>query len=99
MRRSVTLFARLILWGTQAYQAPWKPSCAPGEYCALLAARVVKAPPAGTSSDGAELSGTIIRCGELFERALYSKQVLSGEEGREFAKLTFRITGGKDKPA
>jgi hypothetical protein len=85
MRRSVTLFARLILWGSAACQVSWKDSRAPGEYCALLAARV---------SAGAELPGAIIRCGELFERALYSEQVLTRDERREFSNLVDGITGG-----
>jgi hypothetical protein len=84
LRRSVTLFARLILWGSAAYQVSWKDSRAPGEYCAILASRAA----------GAELPGAIIRCGELFERALYSKQVLTGDERREFSNLVEGITGG-----
>jgi hypothetical protein len=123
MRRSVTLFARLILWGSTVYQAPWKPSCAPGEYCALLAARIVasageppprtgagpvpepppgpaaetqpqRGPAPGASRGPADLSGAVIRCGELFERALYSERVLSGEERREFTGLVEGISGG-----
>jgi hypothetical protein len=78
MRRSVTLFARLILWGSASYQTPWKDSRAPGEYCALLASR---------AAAEAELPGAIIRCGELFERALYSERVLNGDERREFSTL------------
>ncbi|MDR3166568.1 MAG: hypothetical protein LBT93_01385 [Treponema sp.] len=101
MRRSVTLFARLILWGNAAYQVPWKPSCAPGEYCTLLAARIAAAGSAGDTpsrpgqpSGPADLPRAVIRCGELFERALYSKQVLTGEERREFTKLVEGITQG-----
>jgi hypothetical protein len=40
MKNSVTLFARLILWGSETLQVSWKSSRAPGEYCAALAAAV-----------------------------------------------------------
>ncbi|MDR2101573.1 MAG: hypothetical protein LBP43_03285 [Treponema sp.] len=102
MRRSVTLFARLILWGNSTYQAPWKPSNAPGEYCALLASRITATASTGPSrstgpagaSGPEDLPRAVIRCGELFEQALYSEQVLTGEERREFTKLVEGITRG-----
>ncbi|MDR3160420.1 MAG: hypothetical protein LBU28_02260, partial [Spirochaetaceae bacterium] len=40
LRQSLSLFARLILWGSREHQVSWKPSMGPGEYCALLAAAV-----------------------------------------------------------
>ena len=86
MRRSVTLFARLIIWGSDVFQLTWKPSYAPGEYCAVLAAAAV-------ASEGAPFNKEkIIRCGELFEQALYSAEVLSSAEQREFKKLVEEIT-------
>jgi hypothetical protein len=89
MRRSVTLFARLIIWGSDVFQLTWKPSYAPGEYCAILAATEA----AAAASEDASLNGEkIIRCGELFEQALYSAEVLSSAEQREFRKLVEEIT-------
>jgi hypothetical protein len=82
MRRGVTLFARLILWGTEYCGVTWKPSYAPGEFCALLAAAV----PAGTRAGPA-----VIRCGELFEKALYSAQPLSDSERKEFKGLVEEV--------
>jgi hypothetical protein len=75
MRRSITLFARLILWGGEVRHVLWKPSLAPGEYCTMLAA----VEPSATGQNGG-----IIRCGELFEQALYSAEVLSEAERNEF---------------
>ena len=83
IRRSVTLFARLIIWGGAVRQVVWKPSHAPGEYCRLLAASAPKSP----EGEG------IIRCGELFEQALYSAEVLSDAERKEFKDLVEEITG------
>jgi hypothetical protein len=77
IRRSVTLFARLIIWGGEVKHVIWKPSYAPGEYCKLLAA--------SSSADG--VSEWIIRSGELFEKALYSAEVLSSAEKKEFKGL------------
>jgi hypothetical protein len=80
IRRSVTLFARLIIWGDEVRQVSWKPSHAPGEYCSLL------------SASGEQWNGEIIRCGELFEQALYSAEPLSDTERKEFKKLVEEIT-------
>jgi hypothetical protein len=84
MKRSVGLFVRLIIWGSETCQVSWKPSRAPGEYCALLAAAATPRFP--------QLHRPIIRCGDLFERALYAKDVLSEEERAEFAALVEEIT-------
>jgi hypothetical protein len=84
MRRSVTLFARLIIWGAEVRNVVWKPSFAPGEYCGILAA--VDIEPVAALNEG------IIRCGELFEKALYSAEVLSDEERKEFKNLIEKIT-------
>jgi len=86
MRRSVTLFARLIIWGSEVCQVDWKPSFAPGEYCGILAASTAASEGIGIFREG------IIRCGELFEQALYSAEVLSIAEHREFKKLVEEIT-------
>jgi len=83
MRRSVTLFARLIIWGSEVFQLTWKPSYAPGEYCRILAA----------SASALDLiAEKIIRCGELFEKALYSAEVLSAAEQKEFKNMVEKIT-------
>jgi hypothetical protein len=83
MQRSVTLFARLIIWGSDVFQLTWKPSYAPGEYCGILAA---------SASALNSIGEGIIRCGELFEKALYSADVLSDTEQREFKNLVDKIT-------
>jgi hypothetical protein len=80
MRRSVNLFARLILWGAAYCKVVWKPSYAPGEFCALLAAAV----QAKDLAAGPAVGPAVIRCGELFEKALYSDQPLTKDEGEEF---------------
>jgi len=85
LKRSVDLFARLILWGIESLAVPWKPSIAPGEYCALLAAAV-------TPANG-EIPAAIIRCGELFEKALYSASHLSAEEEGDFRRMVLSVTG------
>ncbi|MDR0376091.1 MAG: DUF4129 domain-containing protein [Treponema sp.] len=77
MKRSAGLFVRLILWGSETCQVRWKPSRAPGEYCAILADAAAPLFP--------QLPLSIIRCGDLFERALYAKDPLSKEEREEFA--------------
>jgi len=87
IKRSVNLFARLILWGIEIVGVPWKPSHAPGEYCGILAA----APALGM--EGTEIRENIIRCGELFEKALYSARPLSAGEEREFKRIVENITG------
>jgi len=95
MKRSVTLFARLIIWGGEVCHAEWKPSYAPVEYCNILAeaaARVMPENSLDSGSLGKRLSEGIIRCGELFEQALYSAEVLSAEEQREFKNTVEEIT-------
>ncbi|MDR2402662.1 MAG: hypothetical protein LBD78_01380 [Spirochaetaceae bacterium] len=106
MRNSATLFARLVIWGIEHCRVPWKPSCAPGEYCALLAASPAVTiretgtpePEAGIpEEEGSRPSGfnshdAVIRCGELFEEALYSSVTLSEEGRREFRRLVQTIT-------
>ena len=88
IRRSATLFARLIIWGGEVCHIDWKPSYAPGEYCDILAAAT-----AALGFAALDLTGEkIIRCGELFEQALYSAEVLSAAEHREFKNLVEEIT-------
>jgi len=82
MRRSVTLFARLIIWGSEVCQVDWKPSYAPGEYCGILA----------VAAFAMGLGEKIARCGELFEQALYSAEILSAAEQREFKNLVEEIS-------
>ena len=88
MKRSVTLFARLILWGGETRQVEWKPSLAPGEYCAILASA---SPPDGENVIQ-NLNEGIIRCGEIFEKALYSAEILGSDEKKEFKNLVEEIT-------
>jgi hypothetical protein len=87
MRRSVTLFARLILWGSETLKVSWKASYAPGEFCALLAGKAA-----------AESGPAIIRCGEIFEKALYAAEPLSGGEQKEFRGLVEGITQSPLRP-
>ena len=84
MRRSVSLFVRLIVWGSETCEVSWKSSRAPGEYCAILAATAAPLFP--------QLQFPIIRCGDLFERALYAKAPLSEEEREEFVARVEQIT-------
>ncbi|MDR2596632.1 MAG: hypothetical protein LBC76_04840 [Treponema sp.] len=100
MRKSANLFARLIIWGGEVRQITWKPSLAPGEYCSILAVSTPVVLPVSdnkTQSTQYNLqflkrqSDGIIRCGELFEKALYSKYVLSDEERKEFKALVEEI--------
>jgi len=82
MQESVTLFAQLIIWGSKTRRVFWKPAHAPVEYCRLLTAALPEW----------NLNRGIIRCGELFEQALYSSQILSDEERNEFTGLVKEIT-------
>ncbi|MDR2730053.1 MAG: hypothetical protein LBB81_04045 [Treponema sp.] len=90
MKQSVTLFARLIIWGNEARGAEWKPAFAPGEYCCLLAASAHETPD--NTSDLKRINEGIIRCGELFEKALYSADALSDTESGVFKSLVEEIT-------
>jgi len=85
IKRSVNLFARLILWGVETVGVPWKPSHAPGEYCGIVAAALAQPVKA-------EINENIIRCGELFEKALYSARPLSAVEESEFKRIVENIT-------
>jgi hypothetical protein len=91
VKQSVTLFARLIIWGGEVRQVMWKSTHAPGEYCCLLAASVPEMPLAEDSGSG-QSGEAIVRCGELFEKALYSAEVLSDDEREEFKELVEKIT-------
>ena len=88
MKRSVTLFARLILWGSETRRVEWKPTLAPGEYCVIL---VSASPPDGENVIQKHNEG-IIRCGEIFEKALYSAEILGSDEKKEFKNLVEEIT-------
>jgi hypothetical protein len=88
MKRSVTLFARLIIWGSEVRSVIWKPVHAPGEYCRRLSSSV----PSGGEAGLRQRNKEIIRCGEIFEKALYSNEVLSDLERKEFNDLIEGIT-------
>jgi len=92
MQQSVTLFARLIIWGSEVRRIPWKPAHGPVEYCGLLAAAPPETAPQTAMPQTARSVG-IIRCGTLFEQALYSTEVLSAAERDEFRELVEGITG------
>jgi hypothetical protein len=130
LRQSLSLFARLILWGTREHQTPWKPSMGPGEYCALLASAIRQTavqqanadlgggrlpprphsggsaasvagspPPRGLGPDPAaapatppEESEAVLRCGNIFEEALYGPRLPDRETQREFRRLVEEIT-------
>jgi len=88
VRRSITLFAKLILWGEDVRKITWQPSHGPGEYCSILAA----ASPQDNESALQLRNEGIIRIGELFGKALYSAEVLTGDERKEFKNLVEEIT-------
>jgi hypothetical protein len=95
MKHSVTLFARLIIWGDEVRHVTWKSSHGPGEYCRILAATE-------SASENINIlqkqNEGIIRCGEIFEKALYSAEELSNEERKEFKDLVEEITSEEDNP-
>jgi hypothetical protein len=121
VRRSATLFARLIIWGGEVRHVIWKPVYAPGEYCGILASAALAATAAidETLTDVIQDTNVtqntdiiqdtdvilnnktilrrrnegIIRCGELFEQALYSAQTRCDAEQKEFKDLIEEITG------
>jgi hypothetical protein len=158
LRQSLSLFARLILWGNQRYNLAWKPSMGPGEYCARLARNVEDSgpseilaggslpprpspavlafpPPQGqqrktnaapvpareqdssrpprrppnppteeapraagpeTAGDTSAVflrSAEILRCGEIFEEALYGPRLPDKKTQEEFRRLVETITG------
>jgi hypothetical protein len=113
--QSLSLFARLILWGAREHQVSWKPSMGPGEFCALLAGAVNRgalkadcegespgspAPgsspspgPGGPAPSPGPSPAAILRCGAIFEEALYGPQAPGRETRREFRRLVEEITG------
>jgi hypothetical protein len=95
IKLSATLFARLIIWGAEVRKLAWKPAHAPGEYCSLLAAMPSEMAPPSEVTASLQNEG-IIRCGELFEKALYSATVLSEAEREEFKYLVEEITSFAD---
>ena len=100
MKKSVNLFARLILWGIETLGVSWKSSCAPGEYCGLLSSAYSRTIVAAfQTADSERMCGAketcdaINRSGELFEKALYSPRRLPDSEEKEFRQLIDSITG------
>jgi hypothetical protein len=109
LRQSLSLFARLILWGERSHHTTWKPSLGPGEFCALLATAVSQTGPdqefnADQEEGKAQDSGApaapsaettaaaILRCGDIFEEALYGPAPPAKETQREFQRLVEEIT-------
>jgi hypothetical protein len=98
LRQSLNLFARLILWGERQYHTAWKPSMGPGEFCALLASAQSASEPAAavgaegeTGKDSGNPARQILRCGEIFEEALYGPRPPDKETQREFKALVEAI--------
>jgi hypothetical protein len=96
MRKNMGIFARLIIWGNERYRITWKASLAPGEYCALLAGAAANAGTKGNTADAAGITAEslpvmILRCGELFEEALYAPAVFPAGKEREFKKTAEKI--------
>jgi hypothetical protein len=56
------------------------------------AATTEAATPAAANSNAAETCAAIIRCGELFEEALYGAEVLSREKQKDFKALVKKVT-------
>ena len=94
IRRSATLFARLIIWGNEVRKVAWKPVHAPAEYCSILAAASSGSGDAVLVTAG-EIPAFIIRCGEIFEKAIYSAEVLTDEERKDFKELIEKITSSE----
>ena len=90
VKHSVTLFARLIVWGSDVRRVTWQPFHAPGEFCSLLAEASRAQNDSGQNLK--LLNEDIIRCAEIFEKALYSFEALSSEERKEFKELIEKIT-------
>jgi len=88
IKSSVTLFARLIVWGADTRKVTWQPHHAPGEFCGFLS----DAAPKNSAENLDQINRGIIRCAEIFEKALYSFETLSGGERKEFKILVEEIT-------
>jgi hypothetical protein len=89
IQQSVNLFARLIIWGEETLGVIWKPSLAPGEFCALLS----------SASAEPEIGKAVVHCGELFEQALYAQNELTPTENNEFTKLVENIVNHEQPPS
>jgi hypothetical protein len=96
LRASLTLFARLIVWGSERLGVSWKPSLGPGEYCALLKTALLaggaRAELVEAEQARIQTARAVVRCGELFEQALYAPEPLNAGEHREFKRLIGEIT-------
>jgi hypothetical protein len=92
IRRGAALFARLILWGNEKFQASWKASLGPGEYCAALSRAALPDGENGAAPAG-EKASAILRCGELFEEILYSSRDPGSELRREFEGAVKLVLG------
>ena len=83
LKKSISLFARLILWGEEVFNIIWKPSYAPIEYCIMLA----KAVKYNDINMDIDIDKKILCAGSLFEKALYSSNILSKADTNEFSLL------------
>jgi hypothetical protein len=91
LRPSLSLFARLILWGERNYQTSWKPSMGPGEFCALLSTALGQRALTEDLPPGEPQA--VLRCGEIFEEVLYGPGLPDKKTQREFRRLVEEITG------
>ena len=67
-------FMRIIDWG-EKHSIKYSPNLAPAEYTKLITEK---------NNENEEIIKASMLCGELFEKALYDKNVLSGEEEKMF---------------
>jgi hypothetical protein len=88
VKRSAALFARLIVWGYDVRNVKWQPHHAPAEFCGIL----IQASAQDSGQDLRQINEGVIRCGEIFEKALYSFEALSVDERNEFKNLIEEIT-------
>ena len=82
--RLTRLFMTLIDWGSRR-QIEYKVTMAPGEYTKLIKDYF-------DSNDRKSHSGFAFTAGDLFEKALYDKNILSEEEERNFVQAVKSIT-------
>ena len=80
--RLTSHFLKLIEWG-EAREIPYKKNLAPAEYTALIA-------DAFPAAEG--LAAAAQTAGELFEKALYAKELLSPDEEKRFVAAVTEVT-------
>ena len=76
--RLTTQFLKIIEWGEER-DIPYKKNLAPAEYTSLIAERYQA------------LGGHCDTAGELFEKALYAKELLSADEEKQFVEAVATV--------